>query len=134
MKHFNVWNNKEESLETHGDERGKISDIFYDTNINHVAIIESKADSIRGDHYHKHTTQYVLVVKGELEYWHKHYDSSNSAESIILKEGDFVESPPYEVHSFKMITDNQFIVFSEGLRGGKDYEKDTYRYEPSIVE
>ncbi len=134
MNYVNVWNNEEEALETHEDERGKISDIFYDTNINHVAMIESKAGSIRGNHYHKLTTQYVLVVKGELEYWHKPHDSSDSADSILLKEGDFVKSPPYEVHSFKMTTDNQFIVFSEGLRGGKDYEKDTYRYEPSIVD
>ena len=25
---------------------------------------------------------------------------------------------------------NEFIVFSKGLRGGKDYEKDTYRVAP----
>ena len=134
MKNFNIWNNTEEVLETHEDERGKISDIFYDANINHVAMIESKAGSIRGNHYHKLTTQYVLVVKGEVEYWHKAHDSSEDAGYIHLMERDFVKSPPFEVHSFRMITDNQFIVFSEGLRGGKDYEKDTYRYENIVIE
>ena len=35
--------------------------------------------------------------------------------------------------SFNMLTDNQIMVLSEGERGGKDYEKDTYRLKESIV-
>ena len=38
------------------DRRGSIRDIFYKKNINHVAIIRSKAGVRRGDHYHKKTT------------------------------------------------------------------------------
>ena len=37
------------------DSRGSISDIFYKKNINHVAIIKSKAGVKRGDHFHKKT-------------------------------------------------------------------------------
>ena len=133
MKNFNVWRNSESSLETTIDERGKISDIFYDENINHVAIIASEPNSIRGNHYHKLTTQHELVIKGELEYWFKPLESEAAAETLILKEGDIVTTPPFEVHAFRFLSNNEFIVFSQGLRGGKDYENDTFRIDPPLV-
>ena len=51
----------------------------------------------------------------------------------ILKEGDMVETPPYEKHALKIIKRNEFIVFTVGKRGGKDYESDTYRFLPSLI-
>ena len=52
---------------------------------------------------------------------------------IELKKGDLVTTPPLEVHALKIGPDgNEFIVFTEGLRGGLDYEKDTFRV-PSII-
>lgn len=134
MKSFNVWQNEEPNLESFTDNRGTIADIFYNVEINHVVIISSKAGSVRGNHWHKQTTQYTFVTKGELEYWHKPVNSNEPAKCEILKEGDFVKSAPNEIHAFKMLTDNEFIAFSEGLRGGKDYEKDTFRCEIPIVE
>ena len=40
------------------DKRGSITDIFYKKNIQHVAIIDSKPNVRRGDHYHKKTRGY----------------------------------------------------------------------------
>ena len=53
------------------DKRGTISDIFYNQNIQHVAIIKSRANVRRGDHFHKKTVQWMLITKGYLEYWYK---------------------------------------------------------------
>ena len=44
----NVWKDVKEPLELHEDDRGRIADIFYQENIQHVAIIDSKAGSLRG--------------------------------------------------------------------------------------
>ena len=50
--------------------------------------------------------------------------------AILVKEGDLVSTPPYEIHALKILEDgNQFLVFSQGIRGGKNYEDDTYRVE-----
>ena len=50
-----------------------------------------------------------------------------------FKKGDYVSTPPYEIHALRIGPDgNQFVVFSEGTRGGLDYEKDTFRV-PSII-
>ena len=71
----------------------------------------------------------MLITKGSLEYWFKDLDSDKPAKHIVLKEGDLVTTPKREVHALKMLEKNQFIVFTAGLRGGKDYESDTCRTE-----
>ena len=133
MKKINIWKNNEPLLETHTDDRGVISDVFYDSDIHHVAMINSKKEITRGDHYHKETTQYTLVLKGKLEYWFREIESNQKAKCIIMNEGDMIESPPLVIHSFRFLTDNQIIVFTKGKRGGKDYEKDTFRINTSII-
>jgi dTDP-4-dehydrorhamnose 3,5-epimerase-like enzyme len=115
------------------DKRGSITDIFYKKNINHVAIIKSKKGVRRGDHYHKRTTQYMYCTKGELEYWYKKRGSKQKSKKVILKVGYLIETPPNEMHALKIIKNNEFIVFTTGLRGGKDYEKDTFRFRPTII-
>ena len=119
------------------DRRGDISDIFYKENINHVAVINSKKGALRGDHYHKQTTQAMYVSKGSLRYYYREYDKArkrwSKTKSIVVKEGEMVTTPPYEIHALEILEKNQFIVFSWGKRGGKDYESDTFRVKPSIM-
>ncbi len=133
MKKWNIWKDTEAPLELHEDDRGKIVDVFYKENINHVAVIVSRAGALRGDHYHKNATQYMLITKGSLEYWYKMADSDEPSKCEVLREGDVVMSPPFEIHALKILEDNEFIAFSHGLRGGKDYESDTFRVKPSII-
>ena len=132
-KKRNIFNENSPSLETHKDERGIIADIFYKENIHHAAFIESKPNIIRGNHYHKETVQYMVITQGSLEYWYKPLDSNEKARCIELFKGDFIKTPPFEIHALKIgAQGNQFIVFTEGKRGGMDYEKDTFRV-PSII-
>lgn len=133
MKNKNIWSLPEEPLELHEDNRGKIVDIFYKKNINHVAVVQSVKGSVRGNHYHMLTTQHMLITKGSLEYWHKPLNSEIDAECVLLKEGDFISTPPNEIHALNIVEDNEFVVFTEGVRGGKDYEQDTFRLDESII-
>lgn len=116
------------NLEFHEDQRGSIIDMFYDENINHVAIVTSEPGALRGNHYHKQSTQHMLMTKGSLEYWYKPLNSDEAAKMVVVIEGDIVSTPPNEIHALKICPEgNQFIVFSEGVRGGMDYEEDTFR-------
>ncbi len=114
------------------DNRGTISDLFYDTNINHVADIRTYKNCIRGNHYHKETTQHIYVYKGYLEYWYRNLNSKEPPKMILVKENQIVSTPPLEVHALKITQLNYFIVFATGQRGGKDYESDTFRVDPII--
>ena len=129
----NIYVERKEPLEMFEDERGKILDIFYKEDIQHVAQIDSQPNVIRGNHFHKETTQHMLMISGSMEYWYKKVDSNEKPKMVHLKKGDLVSTPPFEIHTLKIGKDgNSFIVFSTGLRGGKDYESDTYRVEPII--
>ena len=129
-----ITNIKGTNLEAHTDNRGSIIDLFYNENINHVAVIKSAPNIIRGNHYHKKTTQHILILEGSLEYWYKPANSKNSATKVKVKVGEMVSTSPYEIHALKIGPEgNKFMVFSEGLRGGKDYESDTFRVD-SIIE
>lgn len=116
------------------DRRGDIADLFYKHRIDHVAIINSKKGVFRGDHYHKLSTQHIYITKGSLRYYFRKIDIGNGkVKSTIVKSGELVTSPPYEIHALEILEDNQFIVFTEGKRGGKDYESDTFRVKPSLI-
>lgn len=129
----NVYSNVETPLQKHEDDRGVIADIFYNDNLHHVSIIKSNKGAIRGNHYHKETTQYMLITKGSLEYWYKPLDGNEKPNFVLLKQGDFVETPPNEIHALKIVEENEFLVFTKGVRGGKDYEDDTIRINYSII-
>jgi len=132
MKLINIKKVKK-PLEIHKDKRGFISDIFYKDKIQHVAFIKTNRNKIRGNHYHKKTIQIMFITKGKLEYWYKNIKSKKS-KKILLKEGDIIETPPFEIHALRTKNyTNEFVVFSKGSRGGKDYEKDTYRVD-NIIE
>ena len=115
------------------DKRGSIKDIFYKKNINHIAVIKSAKGALRGDHFHKKTVQYMYITKGELEYWYKNRFSKGKSKMALLKEGDLIMTPRNEMHALKITKNNEFIVFTTGLRGGKDYETDTFRFKPTII-
>lgn len=119
------------SVLAHQDARGTIADILYQTPIWHVSVIDSVAGAIRGNHYHKATTQYMYLTQGRLRYW---YLSAplDPVQSVIVQPGDLVMTPPLEVHALEILEDTQFLVFTNGPRGGKDYESDTFRV-PSIL-
>ncbi len=135
MKIRNVWQDVSEPLESHTDIRGTITDIFYNESINHVAIVESVPNVLRGNHYHKKSTQHMLMLEGSLEYWYKDLDSPEPAKMVLATKGDLVSTPPNEVHALVITPEgNKFIVFGEGPRGGCDYEGDTFRVDNIVPE
>ena len=77
----------------------------------------------------------MLMTKGYLEYWYKPADSNELAKMVVAKVGDIVSTPPNEIHALVIREDgNQFVVFSEGVRGGMDYESDTFRVNCIVPE
>jgi hypothetical protein len=52
----------------------------------------------------------------------------------LCEVGDLVTSDPGEVHTMYTTSEtSEFIAFTEGKRGGSDYESDTYRV-PNIIQ
>lgn len=133
MKHYNINENKEKGLGKFTDQRGTITDIFYGRSMNHGCIITNEPGAVRGNHYHKLTTQYTLVLNGTLTYYSKPLDSDQPVQTFVAGHGDMIISEPGQIHAMKAGDHGcTFIAFAEGPRGGEDYETDTFRVSPII--
>jgi len=109
------------------DARGTIMDIFTKAPKDHATIIFTKKDGVRGNHYHKLTTQSDFIVSGSMEIFGK--KEGEQVRREVIGVNSFVIWEPNEQHSFRALEDTVFITFNEGLRGGEDYEKDTFRLD-----
>lgn len=127
MKTYNIFDNKLKSLGQFTDGRGSISDIFVDQPVDHSCWISSVSGAVRGNHYHKLTTQYTLVLSGKLYYVGKSMIDDIIADGIFER-GTMIVSPPMEAHAMQARDGScEFIAFASGPRGGHNYENDTFR-------
>jgi quercetin dioxygenase-like cupin family protein len=107
------------------DERGRIIDVIAATDMNYATVITSKKGVFRGNHFHKKTVQWVYLLSGKVKSLSRM--PGREIETAILEPGDLWKNDPFEEHELIALEDSQFLVLTSGLRGGRDYEKDTYR-------
>jgi len=107
------------------DSRGKITDILEKEPIEHITHITFKKGAIRGNHYHQESVQYCYMLQGKLKIVTQ--VGNGEIESAVLIPGDLALTPIGEKHAFEALEDSEAMVFTKGVRGGVDYEKDTYR-------
>ena len=110
------------------DERGNIWDFLTDQEINHIGFLESKANSVRGKHYHKEQKQYTLVLNGRVKITGKNLlDNNSDIEEVELGKMEMVVFPPYYYHAIKTLEDSECLVFTSKSRKDSRYEEDTVR-------
>ncbi len=121
------------------DKRGFILDIFVKKNINHCTIVSFNKNSIRGNHYHKKSFQYSFILDGKFLFKEKKITNKKNGpkskiKSNLLNKNNYIEHKPFNAHAFKCLSNSgKMIAFSKGLRGGKDYEKDTFRLRDKLI-
>ena len=73
-----------------------------------VNFIETGAQQVRGNHYHKETRELFFIVSGEIEVV---IDNLNTGEHLELSfsKGDVFIIEPYELHTFRTRTAAQWI-------------------------
>ena len=116
---------------SHKDKRGVIVDLLERKNINAITFITQKKGVVRGNHFHKKTIQWNYLMKGKIVLATK--KNNGPLKKIILKKGDIVETSKNEKHAIKAIKDSEFLVFTQGPRGGKNYELDTFRLVEPLI-
>ena len=111
------------------DERGIIANVLEEP-INHVAIITSKAGSVRGNHYHPKQIQYVYLVSGRYESVSKDLSSRNSkTQSKIIKPGSLVITPPMVAHAMRFLEDSVLLNLTTGQRDSDKFTQHTKKYK-----
>ncbi len=120
-----------ETIINHQDDRGVIIDLVENQNINAITYISFSTGAVRANHYHKKTTQWNYVTRGRIKLVTQFEDGPIS--ELILEKGDLVVTIPMEKHALVGIEESEMLVFTEGPRGGKEYESDTYRLEQPLI-
>lgn len=114
------------------DERGEIIDILVKDTVDFVTLITSVKGAVRGHHYHKETVQKVYVLEGRIKLLTQM--PGEPVVATVLEKGDLAITDKMEKHGMTVLEDSSFMVFTRGIRGGEDYEKDTYRLEEPLKE
>jgi len=119
------------------DKRGKIIDIFVNLPKDHCSIITFNKGAVRGNHYHKKSCQFSFLLSGELDFYFGKVDKKNGKlkklKKRTIKKNTLITHEPYEAHAFRSKKNSVMIAFSCGVRGGKNYEKDTFRLKTKLV-
>ena len=116
------------------DDRGIIRDLVAGEQVDAVTLITSVVGAVRANHFHKHTTQWTYVIAGRIEYACAQVSESpigdlklTRRDSMLLGEGEMVESRPWEAHAIRALEDAQLLIITRGPRSGDSYEDDTFR-------
>ncbi len=115
----------------HEDERGFISDIVENEEINAITLISINKGKVRGNHYHNYTIQYNYVISGKVRLITR-LDNEEKKE-IVLHQGDVVYTELQEEHALYAIEDSKLLIFTRGPRAGKEYESDTFRLKSKLI-
>jgi len=113
------------------DHRGVIIDLIEKKKINAITYITQKKGKIRGNHFHKKTIQWNYLLNGKIKIITK--IKNKPIKSIILKKGDLVVTATKESHAIFAIKNSEYLVFTQGPRGGKEYENDTFRLSKPLI-
>ena len=108
------------------DGRGSIKPLV-DITMKSAVMIDSKAGSLRANHYHKTDWHYCYVVSGQIEYIHRQTGSDQEPKTIIVSEGEMIFTPPMVDHGMKFPVDTVFLTLSRNPRDQESYEADVVR-------
>ena len=110
------------------DKRGKILNI---ANIlfRSCALIKSKKNSIRANHYHKKDWHYCYVLKGKIAYYHRKHGTKSKPKKIIINKGELFFTPPMIDHAMKFLSYTEFLTLGRGSRSKINYDEDTKKID-----
>jgi uncharacterized RmlC-like cupin family protein len=107
------------------DDRGSIVNIA-DGSLGDVAVIKSKANSIRANHTHKEDWHLSYLIEGEIKYF---WEEGNKQNSIMIQPGQLFYTPPQVPHKMLFLKESLFIAVAALSRTQENYETDTTRLD-----
>jgi nucleoside-diphosphate-sugar epimerase/SAM-dependent methyltransferase/quercetin dioxygenase-like cupin family protein len=104
------------------DSRGKISNYELTEPINLIGYIESKAGTVRANHYHPIQEQKCLLIKGKYVSVVKDLvDPKAQIHTQLIQEGDIAVIKPNVAHTMVFLEDSIFLNLVRGEREHENY-------------
>jgi len=127
----NEWSFKFQKLENeiivggqdpYEDNRGLITNYYFDEPLNLVGYVSSVKGSIRGNHYHPIQTQKCLLISGSYISVTKDLNEENSVvETRYIKAGELSIIPPNIAHTMIFLEDSVLLNLVAGEREHQNY-------------
>lgn len=124
------------SIKPFEDKRGSLKKIIMKSQleeneqIEEVYLLYSESGSVRGNHYHKKTLEYFVVVSGRAKMALKNLDTGIVEELYISAEDHVVlKVPPQVVHAFKNEEDYPLIILAVSSKEYNKLDTDTFPLE-----
>jgi dTDP-4-dehydrorhamnose 3,5-epimerase-like enzyme len=109
------------------DARGSITNLT-EFPCGSVALIRSKANTVRSNHYHKRDAHYLFCLEGHWIYQECAIDEKlNDAEKVHVHVNELVYTPPMRLHRCSFITNTVLISMSRQTRTHAEHEADVVR-------
>lgn len=115
------------------DERGNLlantrEDIMHE--VKHFFVSRSVPGAVRGNHYHKHKTEWFLIIQGTCEIKVKDMETEEE-ERLTISDNDsvLVSMVPGKAHAMKNIGDNELILLALVNEVLDKEDPDTYPYK-----
>ncbi|TAL42400.1 MAG: hypothetical protein EPN91_08450 [Salinibacterium sp.] len=121
-----------DSFLKHVDERGLIQNVLHEP-VGAVAVITSKANTVRANHYHKEDAHLCFVVKGRIEYYERPVGSIETPEKFIVQEGYGMYTGPKMEHAMYFPEDTIFLTLGRLSRTPTEYEQDLVRLSVPLM-
>ena len=104
------------------DQRGLISNYYFDEKINMIGTVSSVKGSIRGNHYHPIQTQKCLLTSGSYISVTKDLnDETSVVETRYIKPGELSIIPPNVAHTMIFLEDSELLNLVTGDREHQNY-------------
>ena len=113
------------------DERGSITDLISDDEVNAVTLITFAKGAVRANHYHEYTVQWNYVIRGEIMLVTQF--PGEAKQERLLKPGEFAVTRENERHALKGLTEAEVLILTKGPRAGSQYENDTFRLSVPLI-
>ena len=116
---------KIKKLIKHSDKRGLIINLI-SKKFQSCALITSKKNTIRANHYHKEDWHYCYVLSGKIKYIYSKINAKKK-NVYVVKKGELFFTPPKIVHAMHFLEDTTFITIGKKTRSQVSYERDLVR-------
>ena len=110
---------------SYSDERGTLIQLVRE-GYKQFNVIESKAEVVRGGHYHKENIEVFYVISGSFSFTAK---KDSIFENYTFVQGDMFLVPPFVIHEFNYTQDTLLVgMYDKGVEH-TDGTKDIYTSE-----
>lgn len=113
---------------TFKNKNGLIKNLLFQK-LTSVALIESKAGSVRANHYHLTDWHYAYVTDGYIDYFWRPVGSKIKPKKKRFKKGSMFFTPPLVEHAMFFPVKTIFLTFAKNVREHDNHEKDLVRIE-----